>query len=103
MSNNLPDLLKQRAALDEQIQAAQHAARTSAIAKVRELMQENNLTVADISGSGKSKANSGTKVAAKYRNAETGETWSGRGLQPKWLKAAIAGGKSLQDFAVGAA
>lgn len=35
-----------------------------------------------------------------YRNAATGETWSGRGLQPKWLKAAIAGGAKLTDFEI---
>jgi len=38
--------------------------------------------------------------ATKYRNPLTGETWSGRGLQPKWLKAAISGGKRLDDFVV---
>lgn len=38
--------------------------------------------------------------AVKYRNASTGETWSGRGLQPKWLKAALAGGAALADFEV---
>lgn len=26
------------------------------------------------------------KVAAKYRDAETGKEWSGRGLAPKWLQ-----------------
>ena len=41
------------------------------------------------------------RVTAKYRNPETGETWSGRGLQPKWVQAAIASGKSLSDFALG--
>lgn len=40
---------------------------------------------------------------AKYRNRATGETWSGRGLQPKWLKVAIAGGARLEDFAQEAA
>ena len=38
-------------------------------------------------GEGKS---GGGKVAAKYRNSSTGESWSGRGLQPRWLKAALA-------------
>jgi ParB/RepB/Spo0J family partition protein len=38
------------------------------------------------------------QAGVKYRNAETGETWSGRGLKPAWLKAAIASGKSLSDF-----
>lgn len=36
--------------------------------------------------------------AYKYRDARTGETWSGRGLQPKWLKVALASGKKLTDF-----
>lgn len=36
----------------------------------------------------------------KYRNHATGETWSGKGLQPKWLKAAIAAGATLNDFEV---
>lgn len=39
----------------------------------------------------------------RYRNPATGETWSGRGLQPKWLKAAIAAGNKLTDYAVEAA
>lgn len=33
-----------------------------------------------------------------YRDAATGQTWSGKGLQPKWLKVALARGKSLSDF-----
>lgn len=39
-------------------------------------------------------------VAYKYRNAATGETWSGKGLQPRWLKVALASGKTLADFDV---
>lgn len=100
MSNNLSELLKQREALEAQIKAAEIEARTTGITKVRELMQEYGLTIADISGGGRMKQAGVSKVAAKYRNTETGDTWSGRGLQPKWLKAAIAGGKTLQDFAI---
>lgn len=40
------------------------------------------------------------KTAAKYRDDRTGSTWSGRGLQPKWLKVALASGKRLSDFEV---
>ena len=43
---------------------------------------------------------SGAKVAPKYRDADTGNTWSGRGLHPKWLKQALAGGAKLSDFAL---
>lgn len=35
---------------------------------------------------------------AKYRDPETGQTWTGRGLKPLWLVRAIEGGKSLSDF-----
>jgi len=39
----------------------------------------------------------GIKVPAKYKDEE-GKTWSGRGSQPRWLTAAIAAGKRLEDF-----
>ena len=46
----------------------------------------------------------GTTVAPKYRNPENpSETWAGRGLKPRWLTAAIKGGKKLEDFAIGGA
>ncbi len=35
---------------------------------------------------------------ARYRNPFTGERWSGKGLKPKWLQAALAAGRSLADF-----
>jgi len=42
----------------------------------------------------------GTKVAAKYRHPETGQTWSGRGILPKWMAEEIAKGKKREDFAI---
>jgi len=40
-------------------------------------------------------------VEIRYRNpANDVETWTGRGKQPRWLAAAIAAGKALEDFAV---
>ena len=41
----------------------------------------------------------GTKVPPKYRGP-SGETWSGRGARPRWLVAAIKGGKKLDDFLI---
>jgi DNA-binding protein H-NS len=41
------------------------------------------------------------RVTPKYRNpANPAETWAGRGLRPRWLTAAIKGGKKLEDFAI---
>lgn len=39
-------------------------------------------------------------VAPKYRNSATGDTWTGRGKQPKWLSAALKSGKKLEDFKI---
>jgi len=38
-------------------------------------------------------------VAAKFRGPN-GETWSGRGLMPKWLSALVSQGHSKDTFAV---
>ena len=118
MAKSLSDLLAQKAALEKQIADFQKEKRGDAIAKVKALMAEYGLTVADIASSkaaatkapastpapaaapAKKSKVAGKKVAAKYRNPATGDTWSGRGLKPKWLTAALAGGASLSDFAL---
>jgi DNA-binding protein H-NS len=48
------------------------------------------------------KARGGTRgpVAPRYRDPETGATWAGRGLKPRWLTAAMKSGKSLEAFAI---
>jgi DNA-binding protein H-NS len=42
-------------------------------------------------------------IAPKYRNPDNpAETWAGRGLQPRWLAAALQSGKKLEDFSIAA-
>ena len=101
----LQELMAQRETLERQIEQTKKQERGEAIERVRALMAEYGLTVADLgsrpsSGKAKKAKSSGNKVAAKYRNTSTDETWSGRGLQPRWLKAALASGRKLSDFAV---
>ena len=99
---SLQELLAQRAEIEKKIADAQREERSAAIAKVKALMAEFGLTAADIAGKTvvpRTKA-AGSKVAPKYRDGSTGETWSGRGLQPKWLKAALEAGRKLDDFAL---
>jgi DNA-binding protein H-NS len=38
-------------------------------------------------------------IPEKYRKKQ-GETWSGRGRHPKWLKEALRSGRTLDEFAV---
>jgi DNA-binding protein H-NS len=101
--STLQELLDQRAAIEREIESTRRREKSDAIAKIRALMSEHGLSVADLSGKAvapKASSTAGSKVAAKYRNAATGETWSGRGLQPKWLKAALAAGRSIEEFSV---
>ena len=102
--DTLADLLAQKAALEKQIVSFQREQRGTTISQIKTLMAEYGLSLADIGS--KSTAvpaaakKAASKVAAKYRNPATGDTWSGRGLKPKWLSAAIAGGATLADFAL---
>lgn len=101
----LQELLAQRAEIEKKIADVQREARTEAVNKVRSLMAEHGLTMADLAGKAHapraaSAPKPASKVAPKYRNAATGETWTGRGLQPKWLKAALAAGAKLEEFTI---
>ncbi len=98
----LKELLAQKEAIEQQIEQTKKSERGAAVNKVRAMMAEYGLTVADLGAksAGKSRSGGTGKVQAKYRNASTGESWSGRGLQPRWLKAALASGKKLSDFVI---
>lgn len=100
--DSIQDLLAKRAELDKKIADARREERTAAITKVRTLMAEHGLTAADVAGKTHAVRDkpAGNKVAPKYRNKATGETWTGRGLQPKWLRAAIESGKKLAEFTI---
>lgn len=82
------DLLKQREELEKKIQEARQRELSEAVAKVRALVQEHGLTAADVFSPARSVRSTGAggKVAPKYKNPQTGETWTGRGKAPKWIQ-----------------
>ncbi len=103
MTKSLQDLIAQRDALEAQIEQTKQAELAGAIQQVRDLMAEHGLTIADLTtkrGPKAGKSGEASKVAAKYLDKATGATWSGRGLKPKWLKAALDAGAKIEDFAV---
>jgi DNA-binding protein H-NS len=61
--------------------------------------QLSRLTGGGDVGRKKGRATKGRKVAAKYQDSE-GNTWAGRGAQPRWLTAAIKSGKKREDFLI---
>lgn len=95
---NLQELLAQREALEKQIAQQRQAEASDALNKVRELVKEFGLTESDIFGKGKAAGSAkpaGKKVAPKYRDPATGNTWTGRGIAPKWLQ-----GKDKAQFLI---
>lgn len=96
----LQELLSRKEALEREIEQVRKQERADAIAQVHALMAEHGLTLADLSAKAGAKTASGggAKVAPKFRDKASGQTWSGRGLQPTWLKAALAAGAKLDDF-----
>ena len=89
---SLQELLAQKETLEQQIAQLKKAERADALQNARKLVETYDLTADEIFGKQKS---SGKPVAVKYRNPETGETWTGRGRAPRWLE-----GKNREDFAV---
>lgn len=60
---------------------------------------KGKVKVAAKRGPAPGKAKTGAVVAAKFRGPN-GETWSGRGLTPRWLSALVAQGQTKEAFAV---
>ncbi len=116
---NLLDIQMQIEKLQKQASEIKDREFDKTVQDIRDKMKAFGITVKDLQGPapsgrkgrgkaagvGKSKAASlknktaGAVVAAKYRGPN-GESWSGRGLTPRWLSALLAQGKTKQDFAI---
>lgn len=96
------ELEKKQVELEKALAEARRSSQSAVIAQIKTLMKEHGLTAADLGVSGTSAQHKGkgATVPPKYRNSATGETWSGRGLKPKWVQAALDAGKTLEDFKI---
>jgi DNA-binding protein H-NS len=97
--STLQELVAQRDALDKQIAQTRQHELESVISQVRALIAEYGLRRQDIFAADSSEPKSSkrrAKVAAKYRDPNSGQTWTGRGRSPKWLE-----GKDKSQFLIG--
>jgi DNA-binding protein H-NS len=94
MSNTYAELQAQIAELQKRAMEARTTEVAAAKEQIRSIMQEYNLTIADLGGVTKS-AKPRKSVAAKYRDKATGQEWTGRGRAPKWLA-----GKDRAEFLI---
>ena len=75
----------------------QNAERAAVRQRLVDLAKEHGFDIHDLFGKGRK----GT-VAVKYRDPKSPEnTWTGRGRMPRWMAAAMKGGKaSKEDFLI---
>jgi DNA-binding protein H-NS len=99
MNSSYKELLKQREALEQAISKAREQELSEAVRQVRVLVAEFGLSVQDVFPAGRSaakpKGGNRSKVAPKYQDAATGQTWTGRGKAPKWID-----GKDRSQFLI---
>ena len=92
-----------RARKDEEMTSA----RASFLDEVKAKAASLGMSLADLVGLGNGKATrkkvpvaAGSEAPAKFRNPETGETWSGRGRPARWIAELEAKGRKREEFAV---
>ncbi|WP_454708445.1 H-NS histone family protein [Delftia acidovorans] len=92
MTSDYKALLQQKAELEKKIDALIQNAKTDAIAEAKAMVQQYGLAKEDVFPSAKSKSGKAGKAGKrsvgepKFRNPETGATWTGRGKPPKWIE-----------------
>lgn len=106
-------LVAQIQKLTKKAEDARRAETSNVVAKIKSMMDEFGITVADLrdakpakakkgaAGTGKTKkSGKGGSVAPKYRNPASGETWTGRGRQPVWVREFVEKGGALESLLI---
>jgi DNA-binding protein H-NS len=114
--SKLIDLQSQIALLQKQAEEIRAKEFEATVIEIRQKMQAFGITIKDLQAV-KTKSKAGRKpkvaaadkpvkvkkvttaVAAKYRGPN-GETWSGRGLTPKWLSTLISEGNTKDQYLI---
>lgn len=85
------------------LEEKQKGKRQEVIAEIRRLAASAGLevTITTAEGGKVKSVRKGSRVEPKYRNPnDYDQTWSGRGVKPKWLKALVDQGRDQNDFRI---
>jgi len=78
--------------LQAQAEQVRREERQQAIDMAKTMISTYDITARDLgldkSPKGKTGPKAGNKIAAKYRDPQSGATWSGRGKTPRWINGA---------------
>ncbi|SAK40003.1 histone family protein nucleoid-structuring protein H-NS [Caballeronia catudaia] len=95
------ELLAQRESLERQIEEAKSREYAEVLNEIKQKMADYGITLQELAGGRGVKGvkvarSSRAGVAPKYRDPESGSTWSGRGKPPKWIA-----GQDRDNFLIG--
>ena len=89
MTSRIQELINQKEQLEKTILEERKRLKAEGIEKVKMIIEEYDLDISEIfpNFSSKSKVSKliSNKVPPKYRNPDSGETWTGRGKAPLWI------------------
>lgn len=112
-----PELLAQIEELQRQAEQLRQEEFAKVVSTIRQQIEDYGITAQDLGlasvpatrareASSRAKAPRSRKTAApafkvapKFRD-EAGNSWSGRGKQPRWLVDALSRGRSLEEFSI---
>ena len=94
MSNHYQELLARKRELDKSIEQARRTESAQALETIQQLIATFGFTAQQVFPF---QAPSKKKVPAKYYDAATGKSWTGRGKMPKWLE-----GQDLSAYEIAA-
>ena len=89
------ELQDQIAKLRQDAEEARSKEVEGAVAQIKALMNDYGITVQDIEGSGRRKGGKAGALSNVQFKDDAGNTWSGRGRMPAWLK-----GKDKEKFRI---
>jgi DNA-binding protein H-NS len=96
---SLDDLRQLRKDVEVAISNFQERKRAEAVKALEAVAKQHGMSLDEIVG-GKGKKRK-ARAPAKYANPDNkAETWSGRGRQPAWFKAAVGKGKKPESMAI---
>lgn len=99
------ELKAQAEALMQQAENLRKQEIADVVAEIKQKMAQYGISAADLGFSGGSAKRAGRRAGSsatsvvRYKSPN-GDTWSGMGRQPAWMKEALAQGKNKEDFAV---
>ena len=79
------ELMSQIEKLQAQAESARMQEIQTVIAQIHGVMEQYGITAADLGLKATRAKRKGATVAPKFRDPETGATWTGRGRAPAWI------------------